>query len=68
MTRDSIVLYKNWGKVFRTLPEEQAGQLIKAICSYCFEDGESEIGDTALEAIFVMIKDISFFIAGDMGI
>lgn len=57
MTRDSIVLYKNWGKVFQTLPKEQAGELIKTICSYCFEDGESEIGDTALEAIFVMIQD-----------
>ena len=57
MTRDSIVLYKNWGKLLRALPNEQAGELVKAICSYCFEDGDGKIEDTALEAIFVMIKD-----------
>lgn len=56
MTRKSIVLYSSWGDIFASLPEEQAGTLIKAICEYAYEDKEPEIENPAIYAIFDMIR------------
>ena len=57
MTKKSFIIYDSWGKVFKSLPKEQAGELIQALCAYSFDDNENDIDDPALAAIFVMVKD-----------
>ena len=48
-------MYENWGSLFQALPDDKAGQLIKAIYSY-FENPEYEVSDPVLAAVFEMIK------------
>lgn len=57
MTKKSFILYDSWGKIFKKLPEEQAGKLIKTIYAYVLGEGETDIEDPALSAIFDLIRD-----------
>lgn len=57
MTKKSFILYDSWGKIFKKLPEEQAGKLIKTIYAYVLGEGEPDIEDPALSAIFDLIRD-----------
>ena len=53
--KDSYVMYKNWSKGIYKLTDEQAGQLLKTICS--FQDGEDvEPDDIAVSALFELFK------------
>lgn len=53
--KDSYVMYKNWSKGIQKLTDEQAGQLLKAICA--FQDGEeTEPNDIAASALFEIFK------------
>lgn len=53
--KDSYVMYKNWSNGIQKLTDEQAGQLIKAICS--FQNGEdTEPEDIAASALFEIFK------------
>ena len=56
MTRKSCIIYDSWGQIIKSLPKDQAGELIKAVCAYAFDDIETEISDPALSAIFDMIQ------------
>lgn len=55
--KKSWIMYKTWIPLFESLPTEQAGQLIKAICVY--EKGEDDLyfADPMLAAVFEMIKN-----------
>ena len=53
--KDSYIMYKNWSNGIQKLTNEQAGQLIKAIC--LFQNGEDvEPDDIAASAVFEIIK------------
>lgn len=53
--KDSYVMYKNWSKGIQKLTDEQAGQLLKAICH--LQDGEeAEPEDIAAAALYEIFK------------
>lgn len=53
-SKKSFIMYENWATLIANLPEGQAGQLIKAICS--METGkEYKIDDPVVYAMFSMI-------------
>ena len=53
--KKSWIMYKTWIPLFESLPTEQAGQLIKAICIY--ENGdEVTLSDPVIASVFEMIK------------
>lgn len=54
--KNSFVVYDNWSTLLCGLPDEEAGKLIKAICSYKLGVLES-IDDPVTAAMFNMIKD-----------
>ena len=54
--KKSFVIYRTWAKLFLSLDNENAGILIKAICSHQ-EGQKAEIEDTTIQAIFNMIQD-----------
>lgn len=56
MSKKTTIIYDSWGKIALALPDDQAGELFKAICSYSFDDEESQISNPTLSAIFAMIK------------
>lgn len=54
--RKSFVMYTSWATMIAGMPEEQAGQLIKAICAY--QTGRDyDIADPMVNAIFGMITE-----------
>ena len=53
--RNSFVVYDNWASLLCDLPDEQAGELIKAICAYKLGKFET-LDDPVISAIFNMIK------------
>ena len=54
--KKSFVMYKNWMSIFCTLPDDKAGELIKAI--YQYQNGEEiNITDVSLQAIFTLFKE-----------
>ena len=55
MSRKSFVIYDNWAVLIRDLPDEKAGELIKAICGYKL-GSDYVFSDPAINAIFQMIK------------
>ena len=55
-SKKSFVVYDNWSTLLCGLPDEEAGKLIKAICSYKLGILES-IDDPVTAAMFNMIKD-----------
>lgn len=54
-SKNSFVIYDNWASLLCDLPNEQAGELIKAICAYKLGQFES-LDDPVISAIFNMIK------------
>jgi hypothetical protein len=53
--KDSFLMYKNWTKSIEKLSDEQAGQLLKAICT--LQKGEeTEPEDIAVSVLFEIIK------------
>lgn len=53
--KKSFIIYENWATLFANIPEEQAGQIIKAIC--CKKLGmEYEISDPMAAGVFAMIS------------
>ena len=55
--KKSFVIYENWAKLISECPDEQAGQLIKAICNYKLGN-EVRIDNPMVNAMFEMIRDI----------
>lgn len=58
MKEDKLGISKTDCKIFMMLDEKQAGELIKALCAYQFNNGtpESYIGDDHVGGLFVIIK------------
>jgi len=54
--KKSIVFYSNWGELIANLPTEAAGELIKMICAYSFEDKVIDVDNPMISAMFSMIK------------
>lgn len=53
--KQGYVIYKSWHPVFKSLPDEAAGKLLKAMAA--FQDGEDiTLDDPMLSAFFTMIK------------
>lgn len=52
--KKSFVMYENWAIMLANLPKEQAGELIKAICSMQIGQ-EYEIKDPVVQAIYLSI-------------
>lgn len=52
----TFVMYKSWRQLFKSLPKEQAADLICAIYDYQ-TDGECDIADPAVAAMFNMIRE-----------
>ena len=52
--KKSFYLYKEWEEIFTSLTNEQAGQFIKAIFSYC--DKGEYILDASLSLLFIPIR------------
>lgn len=56
MGKGNLMLNNEWGTMFQNLPDEKAGQLIKAL--YACHDGEAvEMDDPTLSAIFAFMSD-----------
>lgn len=53
--KNNFLLSDDWKEMFCSLPDDKAGQLIKAAFNYHAGE-EYEIADPVLEAVFVMIK------------
>lgn len=58
MQNTKLKLDEKYGKIFLTLSDEQAGQLITALCVYQFglDDAEKYISDDIVEIIFSFMK------------
>ena len=54
--KQSFIMYQSWSTMIRELPNEQAGDLIKAICRYQ-DDPEALPEDPVMIAVFLMIRD-----------
>ena len=50
-----LLLFENWRECFDGLPDEMSGRLIKHLFEYHF-DGNTDINDPILKAIFSMFK------------
>lgn len=53
--KQSFIMYQSWSTMIRELPNEQAGDLIKAICRYQ-DDPEALPEDPVMIAVFLMIR------------
>ena len=49
-------MYDNWSRLLCGMPDEQAGKLIKAICSYKIGEYEAT-NDPVIDAVFNMIRE-----------
>lgn len=56
MKKNSYVMYKSWNPLIRTLPDAEAGQLLKAIATYQSGDQVETFENPMLNAVFEMIK------------
>ena len=54
--KKSFVFHSMWGDLISSLPDEQAGRLIKMLCCYVFDGDDPETNDPSLRAMFNMIK------------
>lgn len=53
--KKSFVMYRSWALMIRELSNEQAGDLIKAVCRY-LDDPAAAPEDPTMTAVFAMIK------------
>ena len=58
MAENLLKINEKEGEIFMLLNDKQAGELIKALCAYQFNNGtpESYIGDDRVGGLFVIIK------------
>lgn len=54
--KNTFIMKTEWGKMISALPDEAAGQIIKAVYSYV-ETGETGVDDPVLSAILALITD-----------
>ena len=54
--KNKIIFYKNWGKTFNQLTDEEAGKLIKHFCAYV-NDENPELTDRYLNLAWVQMED-----------
>lgn len=54
--RPGFILYQNTARVIASLPEREAGELIRAVCIYELENRQPEFKSQTLGAIFEGIK------------
>ena len=52
---NNLLLYQEWGELFKALPDEKAGELIKALFAYQ-SDPDARPTDPYIVAIFMMFK------------
>ena len=53
--KQGYVMYKSWNPIIRSIPDEKAGKLFKAVAT--FQDGEAvELSDPLLYGIFQMME------------
>lgn len=59
MADNLLKINETEGEIFMLLNDKQAGELIKALCAYQFNNGtpESYIRDERVGGLFVIIKD-----------
>lgn len=55
--KSSLIIYDSWGILFKNLPDEMAGQLIKMIVEYTFDGQTKTKPDESINAVFQMIRD-----------
>ena len=55
--KSSLIIYYSWGILFKNLPDEMAGQLIKMIVEYTFDGQTKTKPDESINAVFQMIRD-----------
>lgn len=53
---NTVIFQKSWSRIFETLSNEEAGQLIKALFDF-MEGNSPEIEDDRLDGIFLMMAD-----------
>lgn len=56
MSKGNFILSDDWQSLFASLPDDKAGQLIKATFAYHTGEGDVEVDDPILSAVFAMIK------------
>jgi len=56
MAKKTCIIYDSWGEMIQAMPAQAAGELIQAICAYCFDDKENDFSDPILSSVFTMIK------------
>lgn len=54
---NKLMLNNEWGKMFAGLPDEKAGQLIKAVFA-CHSGEPVDVDDPVLAAVYSMIEDV----------
>lgn len=59
MKEDKLGISKTDCKIFMMLDEKQAGELIKALCAYQFNNGTPKdyISDEYVDCLFLLIKE-----------
>lgn len=57
---DTFLFRRSWGELFTSLPDEQAGQLIKAVYAYC-NGTESQLEHPELQVWYnVITKQLNY--------
>lgn len=56
MAKGNLILIEGWGTMFQGLPDDKAGQLIKALYA-CHNGDDVEIDDPVLSAVFMMMSE-----------
>lgn len=55
--KKTCILYSSWADLFMDLPDELAGQLVKAVLAYTFKGEDAKTGNPALDAAMTMIRN-----------
>lgn len=56
MAKGNLMLNDEWGTMFQSLPDDKAGQLVKALYS-CHNGEDVQIDDPVLSAVFAMMSE-----------
>lgn len=54
--KKTCIIYDSWNEVIQNLPDEMAGQLIKGVLGYAFDEEELKTDNPAINAILQMMK------------
>lgn len=55
--KKTCILYSSWADLFMDLPDELAGQLVKAVLAYTFKGEDAKTGNPALDAAMTMMRN-----------